>query len=116
MKKIALALIACTLATPAVAADIDAAKLKPAKSTFATTLTKEAAVRCVRVTPPFDGMVINEVANDDGTVDIGTSLFGYRFALWSIKPQASGTVVEGRGQYGSNKAIIKRLRECFGVA
>lgn len=108
-----LALMALMVAVPVHASTIDQDKAKPAKSTILTSLTTSAAVRCVKAVPAFQSVAVNEIANDDGTTDVAVIDAAGRAALWSIRTDGAGAVVEGRGRLGGARQIVSPLRVCL---
>jgi hypothetical protein len=107
----ALAMSVLVVAAPAQASYQD--KLKPAESVSASALSAAAAIRCVKSLPAFRSVAINETINEDGTTDLAVIDAVGRAALWSVRPSATGVVVEGRGRLGGAKQIITPLRACL---
>lgn len=91
-------------------------KASPAKSTITTTLSARAANRCVKLVPAFQTVAVNEIVNDDGSTDLAVIDALGRAALWTIRPDTGGTVVEGRGRLGNVPKIIEPLRACLNAA
>lgn len=108
-----LALMALTVAMPVHASTIDQDKAKPAKSTITTSLNTSAAARCVKAVPAFQSVAVNEITNNDGTMDVAVIDAAGRAALWSIRADGAGSVVEGRGRLGGAHQIVRPLHACL---
>ncbi|WP_145957855.1 hypothetical protein [Sphingomonas melonis] len=95
MKKIALALMALTVTTPAMARDVDAVLSKPAKDTVVTTMTVDQLSTCLMSKNVWGSPML--IDGPEGKRFAATDSGFVSFVL-TMTPVDGGTRVERRGQ------------------